>query len=532
MAQKSDSLSLLTGKLLHIDSPSQEYQSLLNAKDFTSAIRIIETQLHTANNNLGYRLSWILCQLELEQVPVLALCSPLEEIFPLLQAEALPDKLLTFAAGIYLKTGTVLINQQKLRLAVPILENAFYFANQLNLTKAEKEQVLELLLNTIQEEITKAEKRRDNTTYIKSLEDSLSKFKQTVIKEEVSTEASQPASTRAVHVEEAERGGVKKPKGKKGKNLSAKSLLQDFDKKHVQTDSNPPKAPSTEPSPSVTKKNPGVLLVTGALMFLLLIVYNEFPKFSISSFGSSADKFAVLEMNAALAGDIQLPQLEPLRERHDPDAALGAIALKKVEDRLQQLGKSLEDNIKENVKPENKPSDPIQAVSNKQQPDIKPNYEQYHGNYGESSHVVEKIGYDNTNDRKLTPNLNSHTAAIRKVDVIERGERSIEVSDLRRSPDGRVYGPPMNTVGVNKTVDSGARRNIKSIYVEQFDPPVTYKTIVGVTVLSSPSAVSYGIADLPKGADIKVSATMGPWLEVISFKGRKGYIYTQDAVRK
>ena len=554
MGNDTNNLSQLIAELLYIDStshqgdsqhttdnPTLKYQTLLNNKDFSSAVGIIETLLLEESDNLGHRLSWILCQLELEQVPVLALCSPLEEIAPLLQKKLKTSVLshhllLPFAAGVYLKTGIVLINQQKLRLAVPIFEYAFDFANRLSLTKAEKESVRKLLLDIMQDEIAKAENRRDNAAYIKSLENSLVKFKKITI-----TGVEEKPSTAIREVPTP----IKESKGSgNGKNFSAKSLLQDFDKNY---DNAPTQSVKLTPGIKITSdsaaKKIGISCAAIGFLILLFIVEGRFL------FERSDSEIAVPNFNIDLRAEVELPVLEPLKERHDPDAALGAIALRKVEDRLQQLGKSLEDSIKPSVdnhdanKPDmdRPPVETVQAVSKQPpqrpqrlQPDIQPKYDQYYGNYDTYDNPAERVGYNNQNRdyRRLMPRLDADTAASRKIDVIESGERRIDASELHRRPDGRVYGPPVGIVGVNKTVDAGAGKNVKGLYVEQFNPPVAYRTIVEVQVLSSPSAVSYPIADLPRGASIGVTATMGPWLEIVSEKGRKGYIYTQDAEKK
>ncbi|MDR2338405.1 MAG: hypothetical protein LBE20_07195 [Deltaproteobacteria bacterium] len=532
MQEINQNLKSIIEKLLQIKSPHYDYQFLMNKGNFADAGIKIEELLLT-NNLPEHRLAWILCQFAWSQVPVVTLVSPLEEILPQIQDQ---PKLFEFAGGVYLEVGIALVKQEKYRLAVVILEGAFNFIQQLELSKSEKTEVLKLLINTFQDEIAKAERRREDKQYIEELNNKLETFKKTVIKDNQLPETTPKAQA-----------GSGKLSKKEKKNFSAKSLLQDFDTKDKKDSELKNKLEKQEFSPSSKKhakfkiqnhKSRSCFGILFAGLCLCVLIYLGVQKLVVLGKTTTTETETdglKLEMTAGLKNNLALPALEPLRERHDTNAALGAIALKKVEDRLQQGGK-----IIELVTKANKTNEPDQVTvrhGNYQQPnnnnnnnnntEAVPRYEQYYGNYGEQ--VNNRL---NQKDFDQTPNLDPKAASGRKIDVIESGERRIDMTGLHRDRDGRIYGEPANTIEVNKMVNGGVRKNVKSFYVEQYNPPVDYQTIVNVTVLSSPSAISYSISELPKGADIKVSAYMGPWLEVVSYKGRKGYIYTQDAIKK
>ena len=48
-------------------------------------------------------------------------------------------------------------------------------------------------------------------------------------------------------------------------------------------------------------------------------------------------------------------------------------------------------------------------------------------------------------------------------------------------------------------------------------------------VSSAPSMVSVEVSKLRKGDKVEVVSSMGPWLELRSERGKRGYIYAQDA---
>jgi hypothetical protein len=535
--QKIDqNLKSVVEKLLQIESPQHDYQVLMNKRQFAEASAQIEELLLT-DNIPKHKLAWILCQFAWSQVPVVTLVSPLEEIFPQIQEQ--PD-LFEFAGGVYLEIGIALIKQERLRLAVVVLEEAFSIIQRLErLSKAEKTKVLRLLIDTFQDELAKAERRREDKKYIEELNNKLETFQKTVIKES-------PAS-KVTEKPQATTRRPKKSSKKTQQNFSAKSLLQNFDEEDKKNselkDEQEPKDTAipadkhAKPQTQTLKLHHYLIIIVAGLS-LGALFYFAIQKVAVLE-DIETNEYLALEMSSGLQDDLGLPVLEPIKERHDTNAALGAIALKKVEDRLQQGGRIIEfitksnsaNKVSEQPKVAMRSSAPHQTShSQNSYPEIVPKYEQYYGNYGEHKNADNSA--QEYKDPDQVPNLDPKTAAVRKVDIIESGERRIDTTGLYRDRDGRIYGDPSKTIDVNKTVNSGARKNIKSFYVQQYNPPIGYTTIVDVTVLSSPSAISYSIAELPKGSDIKVSAYMGPWLEIISYKGRKGYIYTQDAVKK
>lgn len=109
--------------------------------------------------------------------------------------------------------------------------------------------------------------------------------------------------------------------------------------------------------------------------------------------------------------------------------------------------------------------------------------------------------------------------------------RDPNVQQIRPKADGRTYGPP-------QIVDPASGRSseraldgspLRSYDVERYDPPQVYETLTATNVLASPSLLSASITRLDARTPIQVTAKMGFWLEIRSNEGRTGYIYAQDA---
>lgn len=100
---------------------------------------------------------------------------------------------------------------------------------------------------------------------------------------------------------------------------------------------------------------------------------------------------------------------------------------------------------------------------------------------------------------------------------------------LRVDSAGRVYGAPKasDPAGAQGRALDGSP--LRSYEVEQFDPPLVYKTIARTRVASAPSLLSETLAELNADTPVHVTARMGRWLELRSTGGKVGYIYSQDA---
>lgn len=106
--------------------------------------------------------------------------------------------------------------------------------------------------------------------------------------------------------------------------------------------------------------------------------------------------------------------------------------------------------------------------------------------------------------------------------------------DLRVGPDGRVYGPPRAidpAIGVQGPEGGRALDGspLRSYEVEQFTPPLLYRTLVSTNVLAAPSHMAESLSHLDAETPIHVVSKVGPWLELVSAQGRRGYIFAQDA---
>ncbi len=93
-------------------------------------------------------------------------------------------------------------------------------------------------------------------------------------------------------------------------------------------------------------------------------------------------------------------------------------------------------------------------------------------------------------------------------------------AQVYRKKDGRNYGSPP---------PSSSR--VKGFPVRQFNPAQEYKVIIDTDVYTAPSLMADAVVRLRQGARVSVVSKLGNWLEIRSAEGNKGYIYSQDAQR-
>ena len=128
--------------------------------------------------------------------------------------------------------------------------------------------------------------------------------------------------------------------------------------------------------------------------------------------------------------------------------------------------------------------------------------------------------------------------------VISKAEDYSEEIDLEPIPKEKIPDITKNRPSRPELIDQSPKRvesrrvspslpsaskGIKAYNVEEFDPPLKYKTITSTEVLSSPSLLSNSLARLKLDTHVLVTKKLGLWLEIRSTQGRIGYIYAQDA---
>jgi hypothetical protein len=134
--------------------------------------------------------------------------------------------------------------------------------------------------------------------------------------------------------------------------------------------------------------------------------------------------------------------------------------------------------------------------------------------------------------KKLPDVSASKPVEVSNLDVPDRTPR---IKDLQVGRDGRLYGPsvdkdPYKAASAGEGLKTLDGKPVQSFEVRNFPAPRRYKTIVTTKVLTAPSMLSTEVARLQPDAKIVVISSMGPWLELRSKNGTRGYIYSQDAV--
>ncbi len=574
MVKIKKSLKPIIEKLLEQQQNGKfAYQGLMAVGNYKDAVRELDDLLIADPASAEHRLSWILCQFALGDIPLLVLTAPLEEIF-----EKLKDNkdLYTFASGVYLEIGLALLNQDRSRLAVSLLDNAFYFIQQIELPKAIKLEVQELVTKAFKEEIIKAEKRRDSKQYLAEISEKLEKLSAVKFADDINS---------GDDVVKVKKDTTLEKTKTQGKNFSAKTLLADFDEKddvkarytNAFTMRDKTEADDLFGNINNLKNKKQNYLPIIAIVLLLTVTGMLAILSNIQGTQQQEEELQLAERflegaEGKNSEDVTTSNKpieavkESLVEKDDNQDARSdnpiSLALKKVENRLNEGGKVLDfskdEQANNKVAQQNNQGGNV-GISPATQV---PAYGKFYGDYGQA-------GYD-----------------VKRTEEFQRdsvGQQRIDASELQRGRDGRIYGPAVNEVEVNSKVTGGSYRdsadagfnnktttqsraqagqalrtgqqitshvtgaivspyahaaqvgknqNPRAVQVSQYPEPVDYQTIVEVTVLSAPSAVSKKIALLKSGSDIKVTSYMGAWLEIISHKGVRGYIYAQDAVRK
>ncbi len=492
----------------------------LERGDFEAALRILDEQLIAEPESLINRLWWVRCQYELQSLPVTALSSPLEEMFPAVSKSA---ELAELAVTTYALVGMRLRERSYSKLGAVICEKAVEICRTTPTVPAALRKLASGAYRQIlEEEFERAKKRGESKTYLVALE------KQIEQQSRVEVEAEKVTSN------------VKQPRP--APFLTAKALREEADRtasenspEHPWKLGEAPKSASgtavpTEPSSIPKARNNkflGLLLVAAAgfaaWMFLLRGPSNE----------EIEQRLAMLPAGGEIL--LKLPEIVPRL----PDGLLGDGAVPGYQDpsfdslttRLEKLGQAP-------VAPEAKP-EPAQPAEPESPPVL-----------AAESHRPEplppRLPPASSLDPRKAPLLNPDTLKGTPVESLG-GDPHVTMApkdaqgldqNLERGRDGQLYGPPVSLDGGRNSSRDPYEKpgtaldgsQIRSYAVDRFPTPLTFKTITATNVLDAPSVLAPAIDRISSDAVIKVIARMGKWLELQSTGGRRGFIYAQDAV--
>ncbi|HQH26990.1 MAG TPA: hypothetical protein PLP17_06300 [Oligoflexia bacterium] len=501
--------------------------------DYQTALSLVENELNEHPASPGAKLWWVRCQLELNRIPITALSAPLEEIIPMIRQK---PELADLAAFTFLKTAAALLERAQSRLAVAMLERALEFCS-LSESLSEKEELdlVQFYRTALEDESTKAQQRRESRKYIEALNEKLLRLKdnprktklnnrmqpsqaplprpevisaKTIITE--AARADEPAFVLAAHEQDVE--------------LSTSRLEQT---------GTAVGADSPAPLPATRSYRPALFFFAGisALALAVLLVLT-LPL--IRNLLAPAGPRALLAMETMVLPSAMM-ELPGLADTANNGGLVNA-ALDDVGKRLQQLSVS---KTNENKDQKQEPIVPGAPSEIDEKALTSPSAKALSTSPQEDE--LEPIGKlppaRNDIPANRVPKPNASQFANTKVEEVGSSPRKAALppglagSSLKTGRDGRLYGPPQVNDPAAHAADGKALDGspLRSFEVQQFNPPLRYRTITATDVLSAPSLLASTYARLEADIPVDVTARMGQWLELRSQKGQVGYIYAQDA---
>lgn len=483
---------------------------------FKECIQELDSLLATESNNLLARLVWIRSHLALRQLPLTALCSPLEEI-PLdelsknaqscvkktdgsngVNVECIQAK---FAKALYLQTAIQLTANGQGRLAWSMTEKALSISFPQN-TFGEYA-VCEFAEQLVTQEIQRAEQKRESVQYKEALQQAKT--------EVLAKKAALSPSLHTTPKEEEHRPHSASSQS----SLTAKDIAE--------------RAPSVAHSTPITNnEHPAThsSLLRFALFCSALLVASAGGFFlwqdtqTQSHAHPAPIPLAIAEPATLLPPKFEISANRPLDKK-----------LESVGKRLETLGldSTSAGGSKSNVRED---EIDIAALSPEHAKSLSSPVSEAND---ELVSIDGTSGHEETIPRYDPAQVSSKITG--EVEALGESGNKIPIpsaalgSSLKVDPEGRVFGPAQQKDpaphGGRATALDGSP--LRSYEVEKFSPPQLFRTITATRVLSAPSILSSTLAELPENTPIHVSARMGRWLELRSTGGRVGYIFSQDA---
>lgn len=500
---------------------SQPWADALRERRQKDALEIVERELAENPSSADARLAWVALQLDLNDVPLSALTTPLVESLP----RAKEDTSLARAAlHSLLSLSARLGEKNQLRLGVALVEHANDLAEASNALPAPlRRELHEYSLRFLEEEIARASARRESKDYVSRLERKLEeKRKKTFV-----DPPDAPAKT---------------PRARKP-SLSSKTLFEEA----LAADT--PAATSLDLQPldlssgreareSSEKRVPRWAIVSAGIFFVVFGLYRAGALLFTST--SSAEPGLLLAMNTEmlLPARLELPEVA-LSKRELLDAKFQTINsnLEQIGERVKNIGGRQNDKQPTMEEIAKDPSVDQAALKSDAANALKKDDELVGIEGPDEPKPTPEPKVDPRRVPSLDPNANSHVQVEDLTPNIPRHPDS--PMDLKVGPDGRIYGPttdrdpavearlPGAPAQAAQTLDGTP---LRSYEVQDFERPQRYKTITATNVFSAPSLLSSTVSRLEPETTVQVVSKMGLWLELRSTQGRPGYIFSQNAV--
>jgi len=519
--QLPETLKAFAGRTAEAGGSVAPWEEKFRSGDYQGALAAAESGLSEQPNAPSIKLWWVLIQLELGQVPLAALASPVTEIVPSLASH--PD-LYGLAMRALLSLAARLAEKGQLRLGLSIVESASDLAETSGvLSGQERTDLFQYTLAYFDEELARAKGRRESRDYLARLEKRFAERKER-------KPAPQPVE-------------AKKPRQRKP-SFSSKALFeqalrsdepQEPSVDAASIDETPldfgDAAKSEEQEPKLSKPIPNWLAISGGLVLLfmaLFVVSQGILALFRKPVASDDGLVLAMQTSGPTANALALPSLE--LSRHDLLAQKFETIntnLEKVGERIKNIGGGENGAQEVDHQALEASADSVKEIPSRGEDELVPI---------EGPGSPAASGNAAPLDPARTPKTDP--GAVANIPVQDLGRTAApqpKLPQLKVGNDGRLYGPPAEKDPAleAKAGDSNARAldgtPLRSYEVQQYEEPRLYKTLVPTNVLSAPSLLSTAVSRLDRDTTVQVVSKMGQWLELRSTQGRRGYIFAQDA---
>jgi len=445
----------------------------------------IEKRLIDNPDDLGDKLCWVYGHLLKNDLPLIALTAPMQEVVPgIVEGKEFCSP----GLALCLKLAGELKKRKQYKLAISMLDLAGDLIEQLKteeqLDSAVTAQYYSELDNLLELELSAAGDRREPKSYLQTLEDRVEEVK------------------------------------KKSSRIESKPVDPKPELLELKTDSSPPVKELTEKDELVydrgyrleddgLKNTPVRETASSKVSEPIIGLAEEEPKA-----GNSFLSYLIVFLSGVLAVAIGIHLLDPGLFADRPGI---------LEVRNRKAVKPVP-VLAANVRSVPTPTNPDPKLIELERRVGKLNREEQEAAEKEVDEKLKREKVEEVSEpEEVNPELKNAKlpAAPKLPSNIRREQFPVDTpAKIYKDRDGRSYGPP-----------PAASSRTRGFPVRQFSPAREYRIMVSTDVYTAPSLMSDAVVRLRKGARVSVVSKLGNWLEIRSAEGNKGYIYAQDAER-
>ena len=498
-----EEISALAQGLLEPNFANSRCPEEFSKQDFAGALEQIERSMAEEPECLELRLWWTLAHAELSQVPLSALCSPLEERFGKFQAEQSLHKL---TCASFLKLALALLKRGQYQLGVLMLERAWHFVKSDQDLIQEKILIEDSLESVLKGEIERQQDKKGTRRYVQGLKEKLGSLKE-------AKEVRPPVQSSTLEEVEQE------------VEFSAAESSESLEEEKDEADDLSVIAQGRRRARSASW-----LWVTGLAVLLILLVgyYGAVSLTTDASKEIASKNSESLPLPPQEIARLEIEKVEktPTQDLEAPKIETGEssldLSLTKLQKRLENINLESDVSVDPIEEPSLESSPALDGVLTDSGTTVEMGKEQ--NRFGEKKGEVQV-------DQDKLPSTDESVLAKTEVQQMDDSPKRDFVGKYVYGSDGRLYGPPLtdkDKAAQGKTLDG---RPLRAYQVQEFSGERVYRTISPTKVMSAPSVMAKSVESLAPDTDLTVVAQVGYWLEVVSRRGQRGFVLAQDAVQ-